>query len=48
MTVSVALLIIWGLAGLIILSGSVGRGGWLMLAVAGLHVAYGSYLISTG
>lgn len=48
MIISVAILIIWVLAGLAVLSGYVRRGGWLLLAVAGLHVAYGSYLISAG
>ncbi len=37
----------WVLAGVVVLSGFTGRGGWLMLAVAGLHIAYGGYLIST-
>ncbi len=46
MFISIAILILWVLAGLVILSGYVRRGGWLMLTVAGLHVAYGSYLIS--
>lgn len=46
MIISIAILIIWVLAGLMVLSGCVRRGGWLMLTVGGLHVAYGSYLIS--
>jgi hypothetical protein len=48
MTISIAIVIIWVLAGMVILSGYVRPAGWLMLTVAGLHVAYGSYLISAG
>ena len=47
MTISLAIIIIWVLAGILVLSGCVGRGGWLLLAVGGLYVAYGSYLIAT-
>ena len=46
MTISLAIVIMWVLAGLVILSGYVRSAGWLMLTVAGLNVAYGSYLMS--
>tara|TARA_R110000868_G_scaffold4155_58_gene25765 strand:- start:11960 stop:12070 length:111 start_codon:yes stop_codon:yes gene_type:complete len=36
------------MAGGLVLSGSVGRGAWLLPGVAGFHIAYGGYLIFTG
>jgi hypothetical protein len=48
MTVSIAILIIWVMAVLWVLSGAVRRGGWLLLSVACLHIVYGGYLILAG
>lgn len=47
MILSLAIVIIWVIASLVVLSGYKRPAGWLMLGVAGLHIAYGSYLIST-
>ena len=46
MSITIEIVIIWVLAGLVVLSGYVPPAGWLVLAVAGLHIAYGSYLMS--
>ena len=48
MIVSIAILIIWVMAVLWVLSGAVRRGGWLLLSVACLHIVYGGYLILAG
>lgn len=48
MTITVAIIIIWVVAVLWILTGAVCRAGWLLLTVAALHIVYGGYLIVTG